>query len=112
VSSEGDPRDAVTSADLVTGMNSVLLMEACYLRCVTASLQPGLRRADVLPTNRTGQSRPIYEPGAIRPVIEELLLDDGARAAAREELEAFAPVPGAARRVADVAYQMLGVMAG
>ena len=64
-------------------------------------------RPDVLPTNRSGHSRGVYDVAAIRPVVEELLLDDDARGAARRQLGQFAPVPGAADRVAAVLDEML-----
>jgi hypothetical protein len=109
VSSEGDPREAALSADLVTGMNSVLLMEACYMRCLAVSLQPGLRRTDVLPTNRWGFSRAVYREEDIKPVIEQMLLDQETRLAAQARLVSLQPPNGATQRVVNLVYEMIGL---
>ena len=78
VSSEFDGRELALAADLVAGMTSVFLVEACLLGCAVISLQPGLRFADPLPTNRTGLSRPVYHEQELEPILENLLLDDAA----------------------------------
>lgn len=107
ISSEGGSRNVVMAADLVSGMNSVLLLEACYLGCVTVSLQPGLRVADTLPTNRLGLSHGAHRTSEIKPVIEQLLLDTETRAAALERLQTFKPTSDAAQRVAQLVHLML-----
>lgn len=53
-------RELIMAADLVTGMNSILLVESCLLARLTLSLQPGLKQVDVLPVNKHGISIPIY----------------------------------------------------
>ena len=110
VSEQFDARDLAMAADLVVGMNSELLVESCALGCVTLSLQPGLRQPDVLPTNRLGLSRPVYDVADVDDALEPLLFDEGARESMRSRLSAFRPDPGAARRVADVVYEMTGGM--
>jgi hypothetical protein len=108
VSREGDARDAALAADVVTGMSSALLLEACYLHCLVVSVQPNLRRPDVLPTNRAGLSHPVYRAGDAKGILKALLLDEKAQAAARERLRALTPVGGAASRVVELVYEMLG----
>lgn len=107
ISSEDESRNVVMAADLVSGMNSVLLLEACYLGCVTVSLQPGLRVADTVPTNRLGLSYAAYRTSDIKPVVEQLLLDTETRAAALKRLQTFKPIADAAQRVAQLVYLML-----
>ena len=107
VSTGGDSRQFVMAADLVVGMTTVLLVEACYLGCPVVSLQPGLRQPDCLPTNRSGLSRPAYTLAAIAPLLEEMLFDPAARATARARLAHLAHEGGATRRVADLVYSML-----
>jgi hypothetical protein len=87
VSRQGDGRELALAADLVTGMTSVFLVEACLLGCPVLSLQPGLRAADPLPTNRAGWSRPVYHEEDMEPALQSLLLDDAARAALRHRPE-------------------------
>jgi len=85
----GSARSQVMTADLVIGMNTELLVEACYMGCITLSLQPGLRHPDRLPTNRLGFSRSVYHQEGIKPALLELLLDDIARTAMGEKLKKF-----------------------
>lgn len=108
VSDEGDGRDAVLAADLVTGMNSMLLMDACYMQCVTVSLQPGFRHGDVLPTNRLGLSHAVYDAREIEAAIERFLLDDVTRSAMRTRLRTFQPRGDATGRVVGLLHTMLG----
>jgi hypothetical protein len=104
VSVAEDARSAVLAADLVCGMTTMLLMESCYLGQVTVSLQPGLRGADPLPTNRMGWSRLVAQPEEIEGVVETMLLDELARADIRRRLAAIQPDGQAAVRVAAQVY--------
>jgi hypothetical protein len=98
-SSGGDGREEALGADLVTGMNSALLIEACYLQCVTMSLQPGLRRPDILPTNQLGVSRAVYEAEEMTAAVEQFLIDGPTRANVRNRLQTFAPLGDATARI-------------
>lgn len=104
VSAEGDGRRRAMAADLVAGMNTALLVEACYLGCVVVSIQPGLRGTDVLPTNQWGASAAIYREEDARPVLERMLLDEPARRAALTRASALQLDASAARRIADHVY--------
>jgi hypothetical protein len=99
VDSQGDVRTIALTADLVTGMSTVLLVEACLLGCVVVSLQPGLRGADAVPTNRWGVSRPVYESDDIEPALEGYLFGSATRAKAVALTANYRVEPGAARRV-------------
>jgi UDP-N-acetylglucosamine 2-epimerase len=107
VTTDGDARETVAAADLVVGMNTVLLIEACYLGCVVVSLQPGLKGTDPLPTNRLGFSRAVYSDREIAPAIRELLIDENARQRVRENLERFRVDGNAAKRVAEMVFSHL-----
>jgi hypothetical protein len=107
VTMDGDARETVAAADLVVGMNTVLLIEACYLGCVVVSLQPGLVGTDPLPTNRLGFSRAVYSDQQIAPTIRGLLLDESARRRVTENLEHFQVDGNAAKRVAELVLSLL-----
>ena len=109
VSTNDSARDMLMAADLVAGMSSNLLVEACYLGCIVVSMQPGLRGADPLPTNREGFSRALYRKDDIEFEIWRLLTDEEARAAMRERLKQLQLAGGATERVVDLIYQMMGV---
>jgi hypothetical protein len=108
-SGDVDGRDLVMAADLVVGMNSELLVEACALGGVTLSLQPGLKGSDMLPTNRRGLSRAVYDAADVEPALAALLFDEGTRASLRTRLAAFLPDPRAAVRVTEAVLAMTGL---
>jgi hypothetical protein len=99
VDSRGKGRDVVLAADLVVGMTSMLLVEACLLGGVVLSLQPGLRQADALPTNRWGVSRGIYHAKDIEAALVSLLFDENVRAEAVARTATVRVEPGAAKRI-------------
>jgi hypothetical protein len=109
IAREGHSRDLVMAADLVLGMTSAILVEACYLGCIVGSIQPGLSGPDVLPTNEGGYSHPVYTAEDIKPAIQKLLLDPATRKEMRSRAESLAPVSGATRRVAGLVYRLLGM---
>lgn len=109
VSAADESRDLVMAADLVIGMNTVLLVESCYLGCVTMSLQPGLRLPDVLPTNSWGVSRAVYHTEEIQPAIEQMLLDQNIRRGTQERLSTLQLDNRATQRVVRLIYQMAGL---
>lgn len=96
------PRELAAAADLVVGMSSILLVEACFVRTPALSYQPELRAADPLPTNRRGWSRAVTRRSDLEPAIAEELLDPASRQA-RQKVLANARVDGhAAGRVAKI----------
>jgi len=103
----GSARSQVMAANLVVGMNTELLVEACYLGCITLSLQPGLRHPDRLPTNRLGFSRAVYQENEIKPAVMELLLNDGSRAAVLENVKKFKLRGKSAINVVRLIYEMI-----
>ena len=109
VSKKGESRDLALAADLVVGMNSMLLVEACCLGCITVSLQPGLRFSDTLPTNRSGLSRAVYRQEELKPVLEEMIFDKQARMASFKRLSSVGLDSGSTRRVVGMIYRITGM---
>jgi hypothetical protein len=107
VSSDGDSREMVLASDLVAGMTTMLLVEACFLGVPVVSLQPGLRTADPLPTNRTGLSRPVYSTDEFESVIEGLLFDESMRQNVMANLAKSVPPGDSAQYVARLIGSML-----
>jgi hypothetical protein len=70
------PRLAAAGADLVVGMNSMLLLEACLLGTPVVSYQPGLRQPDVLPSNRLGWSRGVFQRDELEAALEDELMNN------------------------------------
>lgn len=99
VNADGHGRDAALAADLVTGMTSTLLQEACYLQRITVSLQPGLRRPDVLQTNRLGHSQAVYDTEEVPEVLRRALLDEDARSHWQDRLRSLSVDGLASQRV-------------
>lgn len=107
VSSAGDAREVVCAADLVVGMNTILLVEACHLGCIVVSLQPNMRGLDPLPTNRQDISRAVYTEAEIPAVISNYLFDSETRAQALARLARLPAAGHAADAVADLAESLL-----
>jgi len=103
---QGSGRAWAMASDLVVGMISALLLEACYLGCLTVSLQPNLRKSDMLPTNRSGLSLPVYAEQEIGPTLQKALLDETFRREQRARLAAADLPGGATQNVVNLAYQM------
>lgn len=68
-----DQLEAALSADLIVGMNSVLLHEATLMGCPVVSVQPGLKIADPLPCNRNGTGVAVYDVTKLRTTLEKTL---------------------------------------
>jgi hypothetical protein len=81
-------------------------MEACYLGCPTLSIQPNLRQADSLPTNRMGMSRAIYDAADVDGAVADLLLNESCRLELTDRLAGFRVDGGASDRVAQLIYNL------
>jgi len=109
ISTTGSSRDVIQAADLVCGMTTALLMEACYLGCIVASIQPGLSEPDILPSNRLGCSVPIYKEEDIIPILQTLLLDDRMRKNIHTRCMSLIPETRSIDRVVQQIYTMCGI---
>lgn len=79
LSADDESWNLIMAADLIIGMTSIFLIEACFLGNIVVSLQPDLRNTDVLPTNKTGLSIGIYKKEEILDTLEKFLFNDFAR---------------------------------
>ena len=110
ISTTGHTREIVMAADLVLGMSTAMLVEACYLGCIVVSIQPGLTFADILPTNRMGYSHPVYRDEDIIPVIQTMLLDEDRRKKTQEKTATLNSDGKATDRVIQQIYLMAGII--
>lgn len=94
-----DTHNLMMSADLVVGMTTIALIESCYLRCLTLSLQPGTLIDDPLPTNVNGLSMAVYSLQHFTDAISNILLNDNIRSSYRSRLDNFFISDGATERV-------------
>jgi len=102
-----DRWSSTMAADLVVGMNSVLLLEASYLGAPVLSLQPGLRVEDALPSNLSGGSAAAYQTGEAVRLLVDYVTDGDLRRRLRERAIAFAPDGRATERVCECVLQQL-----
>ncbi|HSO17978.1 MAG TPA: hypothetical protein VLT88_00890 [Desulfosarcina sp.] len=75
----GAPHDYLLASDLVCGSFSILLTEAVILGLPVLSLQPGLRREDILITNLSGATRPVRTDGELKTHFLRAVVDGGYR---------------------------------
>lgn len=102
----GEALAEVAAADLVVGMNSMLLLQACHLGQLVLSLQPGLQGPDSLYTNRRGQSLAVYDATQAPAALSRALLDQDYRARTLAQLMGLLPDGQAGRRLTDLALAM------
>lgn len=104
---EGNAREWALAADLVSGMNSILLQEACYLERPVLSLQPGLIGEDSLPANSQRLSRLVTAPIDLLTALNELLFDPTIRAEYVQRQRLARPIVRATDRITELAWRML-----
>jgi hypothetical protein len=97
-----DVRLLALGSDLVIGMNSTALMEACLLRRPVLSYQPSLRIGDPLPSNRLGWSRAVYDPDELCRALQQELFDPSHRRTRLARLRRINLPSGAAQQIADL----------
>lgn len=103
----GNSREWALAADLVCGMYSVLLQEACYLKCPVLSLLPELQGEDPLPTNRQGLSCAVTDPIDLPNRLEAMLFDSTTRAIFAERQQHAIPAAGATEQVVKLVHILL-----
>ncbi len=102
-----DRIDATLAADLVLGMNSVLLLESVLLGQFVVSVQPGLRIADPLSCNRDGRSLAVYETRLIEDALEKALFDADWRQQQLLALQSASAAKGATARMVDLVENVM-----
>lgn len=106
VSALGDQYDAVMAADLVVGMSSVLLVEACHLGCEVLSLQPDAREPNILPAPAAATLSVVTDRRRMDAEVQSAL----SRSLQRYEAGPPGPAgPSATVQVAQCIYSMLGI---
>ncbi|WP_269532001.1 hypothetical protein [Chitinimonas sp. BJYL2] len=71
---DGLAHELLMTADIVVGIHSMMLLEACYLGCRVLSFQPGLSAAsDPLPSNRAGWSWRCDNPAELAAMLDTAL---------------------------------------
>lgn len=107
VDTASPPHTLIRAADLIVGMNSMLLLEACLLGQPVLSIQPGSGPAhDPLPSNAFGASQPVYRQEDIFPAFAGLLTSPERLASLAGQTWHFRPRPGATSRVQALVHEM------
>lgn len=109
VSQSYPPRTAILASDAVVSSTSTALVESTYLGKPSISLQPGLKKDDLLITNKLGVTLPVYKHGEIGGVLEKLVFDKNyaAELSERGKTKGFGIDGKATERVTDLVYKML-----
>src|SRR3989344_5661731 len=67
-------KDLIKRAEIVTGINSVVLFEAAMRGKKVLSYQPGLKGSDLLISNRLGLSAPVYKKEDLYQTFKKMIL--------------------------------------
>lgn len=94
-----DTRELMMASELVAGMTTVALVEACYLGCLVISLQPGARRPDPLACNRAGVSHAVYQWPDMASSVRAMLNDAELRLRYQRKVEGYVTDGCATERV-------------
>lgn len=79
VDQSSDPRDVILASDIVVAPFSTMLVEACALGIPAISLQPGLKRDDIMATNKMGVTMAIYLEGGMKQALHDYFFDPNFR---------------------------------
>jgi hypothetical protein len=107
----GDAWSMALAADLVVGIKTALLVEACLLGCVVVSVQPAAEGRDPLPTNRSGRSLAVYDLATLPRILRSGLLDEELRGRLREA-SVGAAAGGATGRVLELIDRTMALGGG
>jgi hypothetical protein len=77
VNQDADPRRLIFSADIVTGITSVFMIEAMFAGRPVISIQPNLSKRDFLFTNHLGLTRGVYRPEDLEPALTGAMSEKG-----------------------------------
>ena len=95
------PHLIVRAADLVIGMDTMLLLEAALMGSICLSYQPNLRHPDTSGLSRYGLGESCYQPDQLQETISSLLFDERRRRAARQKVNQVNIGQGATQRIFD-----------
>jgi hypothetical protein len=105
-----DHRELTLASDLVVGIISIALLEACLLGKPIISLQPGLLTEDMLPSNRWGATIPVHNAADLRSLLQQFL--DGTLLSHPERVPELLRDGHGTERVATLALAMAQRMTG
>lgn len=105
---QNDVRELMLASDLVIGMSSIAIVEACYLGCLALSLQPGARYPESVTSNIAGVSASVRLWAEFDDIITRMMFDDSFRAQYVERLKTFTVDGNATDRVISLALKMVG----
>lgn len=106
VRKESDSLGVVRSSHAVVGMFSILLVEATLCRRPVISIQPGLKREDMLATNRCGATGVVREIAELPKTIERLLCDKNFQTDTLRRQANFPVIAGANERWRQLLYEL------
>jgi hypothetical protein len=102
------PRQMITFGDLIIGMNSIFLLEAVLIGKPTVSLQPELRRKDMLEfLNTSGACISIYNKNELQKILPKVIQDQKYIADLRSHQLSFVVDGCATTRIVEYIYQCL-----
>lgn len=104
---DGELQRLMLRADLVAGMESMALVEACILGIINVSYQPGLKRKDMLLTNRLRVGQFCYSKKRCEEKIEKLLFDKISRKASIDRMKSFVPKTDITDKVVEFIYSVI-----
>lgn len=108
---EFDVREIMMASDLVTGMASIALVEACYLGCLTLSLQPGALYPEAVASNIAGVSASVRTWDEFDQKTAGMLFDSNVRAEYASRLREFQVDGKSTDRVVDLLLSMTNKVA-
>ncbi len=103
-----DVRETMLASDLVIGMASIALVEACYLGCPALSLQPGALYPEAVASNIAGVSASVRTWAEFGEMTTRMMFDDTLRSEYAERLKTFAVDGKASERVVSLVFNMAG----
>jgi hypothetical protein len=99
-------REAIMASDIVLSPFSTMLVDAALLGVPAISLQPGLCRDDLLPTNKLGITYPVFKQGEVGDAIKAFLSDTTLRKKFEEKSKSITPDGKATERVVREIYSL------
>lgn len=108
VNQEADPRQLIFSADIVTGITSVFMVEAMFARKPVISIQPDLIKKDYLFTNDLGLTEGVYRQEDLEPVLARVILDKKAGKPAEGKQDKYLHHPNAAENLLKLIDRVIG----
>lgn len=103
---ELDLRRLMMASDLVIGMTSIALVEACYLGCLALSLQPGALYPEAVASNLADVSATVRSWSAFDETTTRMMFDDLLRSDYAARLKSFAVDGKAADRIVSLLLTM------